>query len=187
MIMPNIKKNIISVFVVLLLVITIVGVSYAYFTANLTGGESASTIIMNAGRLTITFSGNNELAVNNIYPRDDEWFTKNFALTGTNTTDMVMNYHLTMVVDNNTFSNNALSFSLTGIDVDSVGSVVNIQSQDIPAGTGTIELGNGSFNGADGSIHNYVLKIFFLNKNVNQIDDQNKSFAAHIEVDDGME
>lgn len=178
------NKNIISVSLVALMVITILGVSYAYFTANLTGTETASTISVTAGKMEIAFSGGNNIVVKNISPSNDPIGTKTFTVKGTNTTDIDMNYRLNFVVQNNTFSNNAISYSLNGTNSGENGTTVpNITSRSLPSGESTNILGDGLFKNADNKIHTYELKLYFLETNENQNIDQGKEFAGYITIE----
>ncbi len=183
--MSKINKSILSVAIVTLLVITALGISYAYFTANLTGGESASTLLVSAGRMLITFSGGNDIEINNAYPKDEAWATKQFSVTGTNTTALDMKYKLSLVVTNNGYSNNALAYSLNGINPKNNGSVVPTKTKEsIATGPSSIEIGEGFFSNADNISHTYNLQIFFPNTSSNQNVNQGKSFAAYVGIED---
>jgi len=183
-IMSKVSRSILSISVVTLLVIAILGVSYAFFTANLSGNETASTLIVTGGRMQIAFSGGNSIEINNVYPRDDAWTTKTFTVKGTNTTDANMNYKLTLVVEENSFSDDALSFSLTSYNSGNNGSPVSsIANRTIKSGASNIELGNGHFVNANEKIHTYGLSIFFFSTSANQNNDQNKYFSSHVEIE----
>ncbi len=177
------NKNILSLSIVTLLVIGILGISYAYFTANLSGIESASTLRMTAGQMLITFNGGPDIELKNIYPKDDEWTTKTFSLTATNTTDADMNYRLDFVITKNTFSNNALSYTLKSYNPDNNGVAVGAKTDTkIATGAHTDAIGTGKFVNADGEAHTYELSLFFLDTKTSQNADQGKEFTAHIEV-----
>lgn len=182
--MSKSKKTLISTILVAILVVAILGISYAYFTAGISGGESASTIQTTAGKMEIAFAGGNRIEVNNIYPRSTEWITKTFTLTGTNTTDLQMKYKLSLVVESNTFSSNALKIILSSNNTNSNGQVIsNNITKFIPNGASTIELGNGYFELGEGKIHTYVLKLYFPDTGSNQNADQQKQFSSHIAID----
>lgn len=184
--MSKTNKKIISVSVVALLVIVSLGVSFAYFTAGLTGGESASTINLGAGTLNIEFAGGNNISLNNIYPKAEPWGTKTFTVKGNNTTDLYMYYALTLVIDTNSFSNEALSFKLTSVNTNNNGSPV-------PSTAGLIKISNtatrislgtdGYFKNATDALHTYQFALYFPETNENQNADQTKQFAAHIEIE----
>ncbi|MFA7122011.1 MAG: hypothetical protein WC277_11075, partial [Bacilli bacterium] len=81
----------------------ILGLSYAYFTAQITGSESTTTITASGGTMSITFNGGNNINMGNIFPREAAWGTKTFTVTGNNTTTLTMNYHLNLIIESNTF------------------------------------------------------------------------------------
>ncbi|MDD3896090.1 MAG: hypothetical protein PHP49_03590, partial [Bacilli bacterium] len=77
-----IKLIYISLFFLLL------GFSYAFFTANITGSESTTTITVTGGTMDITFNGGNNINMGNMLPREAAWGTKTFTVTGNNTTTL---------------------------------------------------------------------------------------------------
>lgn len=183
--MSDRKKLHVGIISVVVLVITVIGVSYAYFSANITGIENASTISMKAGKMIISYGEDNFVSVRNIFPRSEEWATKRFALTGTNTTALDMGYTIYLNIESNSFSNNALSYTLSGYSPTENQDLVNVNSNTgIPNTLGPLEIGSGSFSEADGVIHNYVLKIYFLDTGVEQNTDQEKELRAKINITD---
>lgn len=140
------KKSIMGVFkkinkvlritILIALLLLIFGISYAYFTANISGSESSTTISVNAGTMEITFSGGLDITMNNIYPRDEVWGTKNFTVTGNSTTILPMYYSLSLVVETNTFVNNDLKYILLFTNTGSNGdALIPVGMQSIPSGT----------------------------------------------------
>lgn len=185
--MNDTKKSILSISLVILLVVATLAVSYAYFTAFISGNESVSTISVTAGRMTLAFADNStDVTIkNDIYPRAKEWVTKSFSITGTNTTDLNMYYKISMVIDNNTFSNNALSYTFTGSKATGDNGVLITDAGKNISGTTTIQFGNGAsgyFTTANALVHTYTLKIFFKDTGNPQNQDQNAKFAAHIVI-----
>ena len=169
-----------SIFGLLLLV---VGVTYAYFTAIITGKEVASTISLTGGVMTIEYSENsNVILIENIYPREEAWFTKTITLTGTNTTDLQMKYDLGINVTTNSFSH-YLSYDLTLLEGDNGTPIPNITGKAIN-GTGYKRFGVGVFNTANAEIHKYELKIYLKDNNLNQNNVQNGVFNAKVVVDE---
>ena len=96
----KILKKLISITLFLL----ILGLSYAFFTANIIGSESTTTITASGGTMDITFAGGSNVTMSNMYPREAVWGTKSFTVTGNNTTTLTMYYNLNLVVESNTFS-----------------------------------------------------------------------------------
>ncbi len=82
-----------------LLLITI-GLSFAYFTANITGTENSTTINVTGGVMTIHYdSTGQEIEAFNIRPDDNPFGTKTFTLTGTNTTTNNMECLIFLIVE----------------------------------------------------------------------------------------
>lgn len=94
------KKNstINIIFGVVLLLLVTIGLSFAYFTATISGSESSTTITVGSGTMTITYAGGSTITVSNIYPKAAAWVTKDFTITGNNTTAVVMKYKVTLLV-----------------------------------------------------------------------------------------
>ena len=179
--MDKTKKAIISVIIVAVLVIVMLGVTYAYFTAGITGGETTSTIIATGGRMTITYQNNsNVLTIQNIYPKSTAWDTKNFTVRGTNTTDLQMNYKVFLVVDSNSFAAGDLTCSLSGNTVAANQTLLSASNVAIPA-SGSVQLGTlGTFTTVENVDHVYNLSIYYLDSNGNQNAGQGKAFTGHV-------
>ena len=178
----------------MLLLVTI-GASYAYFTASITGSESATTITVSGGTMTIAYSGGSAITVSNIVPRGlavsatttDAWVTKSFTVTGNNTTAIVMKYKVTLVVQTNTFTSGALEYKMTATNTGSNGTPMTAFATftDIATGESSIVLGNGQFSAATGGnkAHDYVLYIYFLNTEGDQNANQGKSFTGYLKTE----
>ena len=185
------KKTIgLSITLVLLLLIVGVGTSYAFFTATVSGSETASTITITGGTMTIKYAGVSSGTVQtptNIYPKAAAWVTKNFTVTGTNTTDATMAYQIVLKVQNNTFSTDALKYKLTGTNTGENGTVINVATATgIATGSSDITLGGssakGTFTNASDKVHTYKLEIFFPETNANQNTDKGKNFAGYVTI-----
>ena len=88
--MKGVKENNVTVVVLIVILTMIIGVSlsYAFFSARISGTESESTIVMEAGSLSIEYTDlSNVISVSKVYPREEAWVTKEFKVTGTNTTN----------------------------------------------------------------------------------------------------
>jgi len=145
------------------------GISYAYFTANISGSESSSTIVTTGGTLTISYSeGNENISIGNVYPRETAWLTKTFTLTGTNTTALNMNYRVGINVISNGFSAGDLTYSLTNTKSDSGTPISNINNEAINTASGIQYIGYGQFVKGRNQEHKYTLDIFFKDNGGNQ-------------------
>ena len=175
------KQKRVMIYVMIISLICVVGVSYAFFTAGMSS-ETSTTVRADAGTMKITYSGGANIDLAGIYPKDDVWATKTITVTGNNTTDADMYYKLTLVVDLNTFkTDDPLQYELVSTNTSTNGEIIpNISKTDI---TGTsIELGNGHFAKANNAKHTYLLKIYYPKKATSQNANQGATFSAHVEI-----
>lgn len=168
------------------LLVAVIGATFAYFTANITGTEEGTTITVGAGKLTIAYADPHGPSIaGSIQPEADApAIHKDFTITGTNSTTAVMPYSLALVIQSNNFSVDALKYSLTSDNTDGNGQIVqSIEMTDLGTGAKTIELGSGFFAGViSGSRHTYVLDIFFPETGENQDVDKGKSLTGYVDV-----
>ena len=175
------KQKRVMIYVMIISLICVVGVSYAFFTAGMSS-ETSTTVRADAGTMKITYDGGNDINLAGIYPKDDVWATKTITVTGNNTTDAEMYYKLTLVVDSNTFkTDDPLQYELVSTNTSTNGEIIpNISKTDI---TGTsIELGSGHFVKANNAKHTYLLKIYYPKKATSQNANQGATFSAHVEI-----
>ena len=175
------KQKRVMIYVMIISLICVVGVSYAFFTAGMSS-ETSTTVRADAGTMKITYSGGANIDLTGIYPKDDVWATKTITVTGNNTTDAEMYYKLTLVVDSNTFkTDDPLQYELVSTNTSTNGEIIpNISKTDI---TGTsIELGKGHFAKANNAKHTYLLKIYYPKKATSQNANQGATFSAHVEI-----
>lgn len=177
-----------------LLILTLsitLGVTYSYLAAKINNRESSSTIKVESGQLSITYENNSgNIILNNIIPGDS--VTKQFTLTGINntkpnaiTTNTDLKYKIGIAIDTNTFSEGALTYSLTkDSSSSSNGKLANDATGTINS-SGIQYIGKGYFvSGANNDKHIYNLTISFPDTNEDQSIDQGASFACHVTVKD---
>ena len=175
------KQKKVMIYILIISLICVVGVSYAFFTAGMSS-ETSTTVRADAGSMKITYDGGANIDLAGIYPKDDVWATKTITVTGNNTTDAEMYYKLTLVVDSNTFkTDDPLQYELVSTNTSTNGEIIpNISKTDI---TGTsIELGSGKFAKANNASHTYELKIYYPKKATSQNANQGAAFSAHVEI-----
>lgn len=209
----NSKTNtlLLTVIGVATLLVAVIGATFAYFTAQVGGGESSTTVKMNAGVLKINFTNGNTVQTTEgfeptkaavecekkegAYYCDQAQYspvaTKKFTLTGTNTTlasdNMKMPYTIKLVVTQNQFSTGAIKYTLVGTKTGgnaAEGELVQIPNWDDVA-TGAADaavLGSGYFLPGTDTVHSYDLNIYFPDNHVNQDVDKNKVFGAKVEI-----
>ncbi len=176
---------------ILTIAIVSLGVTYAFFSANISGSESGSTIVAEAGIMQIAVSGGNNVTAENIMPdNDNPWGTKTITLTGTNTTEKSMSYKIKLVVDNNEFKKANMQYTLTSTNTGNNGAVITsvTTATDITVAVGASQVLGGTtqvgyFLNASEVAHTYVLKLFYPETNTDQSEDMGAKFAAHIVVE----
>lgn len=176
---------------ILTIAIVSLGVTYAFFSANISGSESGSTIVAEAGIMQIAVTGGNNVTAENIMPdNDNPWGTKTITLTGTNTTEKSMSYKIKLVVDNNEFKKANMQYTLTSTNTGNNGAVITsvTTATDITAAVGASQVLGGTtqvgyFLNASKVAHTYVLKLFYPETNTDQSEDMGAKFAAHIVVE----
>ena len=175
------KQKRVMVYVMIISLICVVGVSYAFFTAGMSS-ETSTTVRADAGTMKITYDGGNDINLAGIYPKDDVWATKTITVTGNNTTDAEMYYKLTLVVDSNTFkTDDPLQYELVSTNTSTNGEVIpTISKTDLTENS--IELGSGKFAKANNAKHTYLLKIYYPKKTTSQNANQGAAFSAHVEI-----
>ena len=181
--MNNEKKS--YVMLVLILLVVSIGLSFAYFSATLTNNETSTTITVTGGTMGIEYADNNPVInINNIYPQISPVAVKTFTVTGQNTTDLEMEYYLYLIVNENTFSNLTIKYTLASTNTSSSGTIVpSIASQQgVTTGQGTYLLGRGTFTQGQDKVHTYNLNIYFPENGVNQNINQGKNIKAHVGI-----
>ena len=175
------KQKRVMVYVMIISLICVVGVSYAFFTAGMSS-ETSTTVRADAGTMKITYDGGKEINLAGIYPKDDVWATKTITVTGNNTTDAEMYYKLTLVVDSNTFkTDDPLQYELVSTNTSTNGDIIpNISKTDLTENS--IKLGSGKFAKANNAKHTYLLKIYYPKKTTSQNANQGAAFSAHVEI-----
>ncbi|MDO4375838.1 MAG: hypothetical protein Q4C33_01515 [bacterium] len=172
----------IMIYAMVISLICVAGISYAFFTAGLSS-ETSTTVRADAGTMKITYDGGKNISLDGIYPRDEVWATKNITVTGNNTTDAEMYYKLTLVVDLNTFkTSDPLQYELVSTNTSTNGEVIpSVNKTDI---TGlSIDLNKGYFAKASNAKHTYLLKIYYPKKTISQNANQGAEFSAHVEIE----
>lgn len=170
------------------LLVAVVGATFAYFTAVLSGQETESSFRVISGSIGTVFDGGTAVTAENIWPRDESWGTKTFSIKHTSETvaGVEVSYALGLVIDEYTFEENALKFTLVKDEASTANGTFapNITELTNIPNTGTQDLGTGSFISptVGEAIHTYHLDIFFPDTNMPQDESQGKIFRAHISI-----
>ena len=178
----------------ILVLISLFGMAYAYFKATINNTESASTISIESGELTINYQGNTaNIVASGIVPGWSE--TKKFTLSGKNTTktnefhtDNNLYYKIILAIDNNTFSEGALTYSLAKDSTSSPNGKMADEASGTINQSGNQIIGYGYFSETSTFVdHIYNLTISFPSTEYEQSADNGKSFAAHVTIGEGKQ
>lgn len=209
----NSKTNtlLLTVIGVATLLVAVIGATFAYFTAQVGGGEKTTTVKMNAGVLKIDFTNGNSVhttegfeptkAKTECATQDGAYYcdqaqytpvaTKKFTLTGTNTTlasdNMKMPYTIKLIVTQNEFSNGAIKYTLVGTKTGgnaAEGELAQVSTWvDVASGAAEATvIGSGYFLPGTDIKHSYDLNIYFPDNHISQDTDKNKVFGAKVEI-----
>ena len=185
------KKKIIMLFIIFGIVITIItGVTFSYLAPTINNVENESTVAFNAGVIAIDFDDkSSQIVASDILPGWSE--TKKFSLIATNTTSIrkadAMNYSLKLVVESNTFSDNAIAVSLKSTNTSNNGTIAEIIPGTLLSGASEVSLGYGTFDatqeiGEAGATHDFELTVSFPEQYRSQSNDMGKHLSAHVTI-----
>lgn len=193
--MNNNRTNtlLLTVIGVATLLVAVIGASFAYFTAQLSGEEQGDTVTIGAGVLSIAYADgdDNVIKAEGVVPTGTEEelipiINKEFTITGNNSTTAIMPYTIALKITTNEFTTGALRYTFessndggNGVVPPSVTVPQNISTGD----NQTINLGAAQFNGnVTNSVHSYTLKIYFPDTLVNQDEDKSKAFSGKVDI-----
>ena len=151
-----------TIIAVATLLVAVAGATFAYFGVTINGGESSTTIEVTSGTLSIEYNGDSK--VTGGYVNQGEVVaTKEFTITGVVTGSNNLNYEATLVINNNTYQQDELVYTISSTNEANNGTIIPSSQTvvGIPTGANTISLGTGIFAGPTtaGLTHKYVLTV----------------------------
>ncbi len=179
--MKNRKLVFISLVVMATLIVTIIGIGYAWFNATVTTSGNNSVIVDAAELGTITYYTGNEINVDGIYPGWCE--TKRVSIVSSNAT-VSNNYVINLNVVTNELKAEGFTQGYINIKSTTVAGTTGTGSlpvTDIRVTSGQIEILRGTIP-ANGT-HTYDIEFCFPEKGSNQNSQQGKEFNAYITVE----
>ncbi|MDO4341770.1 MAG: hypothetical protein Q4C44_03390 [bacterium] len=188
------------------LLIAVVGATFAFFSAQLSGSDTEYKVV--SATIGTEFTGGDEVVATGIFPQDAAWATKVFSIKSTSSLGVETKYNIALTVDANdvtedatisstgaaggtikAFSANALSYSLTATETGAnsahPGTMPKTTGQvKIADATKTINLGQATVygNGDTTVTQTYTLSLFFPRTDADQNADQGAQFKAHIAI-----
>ena len=172
------KKILFGTFIALLLLLT-TGLSYAYFSASISGNENAKNVVVEAGTLKLTYTDGP--AINAQYIKPGWSTTKEVSVKNNGTLDAY--YNVIWQSLTNTITNNELVLSATCQRLNASGTVegtCNAISQ-APISDMTIAK---KISIESGITHKYTFTILFKETNANQNYNQGKEFNGVLGIEE---
>lgn len=177
--MDQVKRRIItSMIAILLLIITLFGITYAYFSAKIIGNTSDKSVGLTAGKLELTYyDGNGFIEALKIVP-DTVIEEKTFSVENTGTHKVDSYEVIVENVTNDLVNYEDLTYVLTCESDDDIecngSSGVFPQTTDVLV-TNSIE---------SGTTHEYTLTLTYNETNKDQSKDMNKTIKAKVNIQD---
>ena len=172
-------KKYIYVVAVLLLVVVALGISYAWFSAIITGNDTAKNNKVVTGDLELTYTDTNEISLDNVIPGDS--FTKKVSVKNTGTLDV--KYNLVWQSLTNTITNNELVIEATCKRLNSSGTeegtCESISQTSVSSNTIKKEISI-----EPNITHEYTVKVTFIDTGEPQNYNKNKSFNGKLGIEE---
>ena len=172
-------KKYIYVVAVLLLVVVALGISYAWFSAIITGNDTAKNNKVVTGNLELTYTDTNEISLDNVIPGDS--FTKEISVKNTGTLDV--KYNLVWQSLTNTITNNELVIEATCKRLNSSGTVDStcetISQKAVSSNKIKLNIAI-----EPGITHVYTVKVTFIDTGEPQNYNKNKSFNGKLGIEE---
>ncbi len=184
------------------LLIAVVGATFAYFSATLTGTDSEKEYTVRSATVGTEFNGGADITATGIYPKAEAWGTKTFSIKTTATKGVSTKYKITLVIDDNDttedatisdgaghvkrFQANALSYTLTATEANaaSKGTMPTATETQIADPSKDIVFGDATIYGNDTQevTQTYTLSMFFKDTGEDQNANQGAQFKGHIAI-----
>ena len=181
------KRKILILNLIMLLLLVVIGLTYAYFNAQIIEGETIITA--DSGSMIIKYDGGPDMVIGAINPSELPFATKTFTVTGNSLIEATMDYNVSIVMSSNTFTDYGLSYKLTSSNTGSNGTIIPSTTYDMcffMTGPTETVLGNGLFSGPTNGekVHTYTLDLYFPTS-IDQSYNLGKSFQFKIKIEAG--
>ncbi len=172
------NKILFGTFIALLLLLT-TGLSYAYFSASISGNENAKNVVVNAGTLSLVYTDGPEIKVENIRPG---WSTtKEVSVKNNGTLDAY--YNVIWQSLTNTITNNELVLSATCQRLNASGTVEGTCESIPQAPISDMTIAK-KISIESGITHKYTFTILFKEINADQNYNQGKEFNGVLGIEE---
>ena len=172
------KKILFGTFIALLLLLT-TGLSYAWFSASISGNENAKNVVVEAGTLSLVYTDGPEIKAQNIKPG---WSTtKEVSVKNTGTLDT--NYNIIWQTLTNEITNNEMVISATCQRLNSAGTVEGTCESLSQASISDMTIAK-RVSIESGITHKYTFTILFKETNADQNTNQGKKFNGVLGIEE---
>ena len=172
------NKILFGTFIALLLLLT-TGLSYAYFSASISGNENAKDMVVEAGTLSLVYTDGPEIKAQNIKPG---WSTtKEVSVKNTGTLDT--NYNIIWQSLTNEITNDEMVISATCQRLNSAGTVEGTCESISQAAVSDMTIAK-RVSIESGITHKYIFTILFKETNVDQNTNQGKKFNGVLGIEE---
>ena len=172
------NKILFGTFIALLLLLT-TGLSYAYFSASISGNENAKNVVVEAGTLKLTYTDGP--AINAQYIKPGWSTTKEVSVKNNGTLNT--NYNVIWQSLTNTITNNELVLSATCQRLNASGTVEGTCESISQAPISDMTIAK-KISIESGITHKYTFTILFKETNTNQNYNQGKKFSGVLGIEE---
>ena len=183
------QKIIVSVVGITIVLLTLLGLTYAYFLTRIQGNTNDKSISVTTANLELTYGDNSAEILGKdltLIPSDNEIGTKTFTVTnnGNDTSYVVVieNVSVTKASDGSTttFESNDFRYTLTCTKSDG-SNCDGVSTQSVFPINGGVLVGNSI---KEGDVHTYTFKMWYIDTGIDQSNDMGKSLQARLNITD---
>ena len=172
------KKILFGTFIALLLLLT-TGLSYAWFSASISGNENAKNVVVEAGTLSLVYTDGPEIKAQNIKPG---WSTTK-EVSVKNTGTLEANYNIIWQSLTNEITNNEIVISATCQRLNASGTVEGTCESISQAAISDMTIAK-RVSIESGITHKYTFTILFKETNADQNTNQGKKFNGVLGIEE---
>ena len=181
------QKIIVSVVGITIVLLTLLGLTYAYFLTRIQGNTNNKSISVTTANLELTYGDNSAEILGKdltLIPSDTEIGTKTFTVTnnGNDTSYIVVieNVSVTKASDGSTttFESNDFRYTLTCTKSDGT-NCDGVSTQSVFPINGGVLVGNSI---KEGDVHTYTFKMWYIDTGIDQSNDMGKHLQARLNI-----
>ena len=180
-------KIIVSISGIVLVMLILLGLTYAYFLTRIHGNTNNKSISVTTANLELTYGDNSAEILGKdltLIPSDTEIGTKTFTVTNngndTNYVVVIENVSVTKASDGSTttFESNDFRYTLTCTKSDG-SNCDGVSTQSVFPINGGVLVGNSI---KEGDVHTYTFKMWYIDTGIDQSNDMGKTIQARLNI-----